>query len=132
MPPRPQGAKVHLRRGAHGAWVIEIRYRGSTLRDVAGNRIIGGQDGYYNNRIIEDDLWQLRGEIEREFEGSFLSSLVAGVNYTNTFSGVAVKANVDVVGGNTKDSFQNANGTAAPTATTLPAGGSSSYPCSPV
>jgi iron complex outermembrane receptor protein len=51
--------------------------------DVNGNRIIGGQDGYYNDRIIEDDLWQLRGEIEKEFQGGFVSSVVAGVNYTN-------------------------------------------------
>jgi iron complex outermembrane recepter protein len=56
---------------------------GGDQTDVNGNRIIGGQDGYYNNRIIEDDLWQLRGEIEREFEGGLLSSVVAGVNYTN-------------------------------------------------
>jgi iron complex outermembrane recepter protein len=56
---------------------------GGNQTDVNGNRIIGGQDGYYNNRIIEDELWQLRGEIEREFDGSLLSSVVAGVNYTN-------------------------------------------------
>ncbi len=41
------------------------------------------QAGYYNNRIVEDELWQFRGEVEREFEGSFLRSVQVGLNYTN-------------------------------------------------
>ncbi|MFM2411142.1 MAG: hypothetical protein RL481_1970, partial [Pseudomonadota bacterium] len=41
------------------------------------------QAGYYNNRIIEDELWQFRGEVEREFEGSFIRSVQVGLNYTN-------------------------------------------------
>jgi predicted porin len=48
----------------------------------------------------------------------------AGVNYADTLGGISAKANVDVMGGNTKDSFQNPSGTANPTAAALPAGGS--------
>ena len=49
---------------------------------VNGDRILGGQDGYYNNRIIKDELWQYRVEVERELEG-FLRSVQVGVNYTD-------------------------------------------------
>jgi len=44
-----------------------------------GSRI---QAGYYNNRIVDDELIQVRGEIEREFESSFLSAVKVGANYT--------------------------------------------------
>ncbi|MDR6833789.1 MULTISPECIES: TonB-dependent receptor [unclassified Sphingopyxis] len=54
---------------------------GGDQTGVNGGRIRGGQDGYYNNRIIEDELWQYRVEIERELEG-FLKSVQFGVNYT--------------------------------------------------
>lgn len=49
---------------------------------VNGGRIVGGQDGYYNNRIIEDELWQFRGEVERDIGGIFRSVQV-GFNYTD-------------------------------------------------
>lgn len=42
----------------------------------------GGQDGYYNNRIIDDRLTQYRGELERELTG-FFSSVKAGLAYTD-------------------------------------------------
>ena len=45
-----------------------------------GSRV---QAGYYNDRQIEDELIQFRGELEREFESSFLSSVKVGVNYTD-------------------------------------------------
>ncbi len=41
------------------------------------------QAGYSNNRIIEDELWQFRTEVEREFENGFLRSLQFGLNYTS-------------------------------------------------
>ena len=41
------------------------------------------QAGYYNNRHVDDRIWQYRAEVEKELEGAFLSSLQAGVNYTN-------------------------------------------------
>lgn len=41
------------------------------------------QAGYSNNRIVEDELWQFRTEVEREFEGSFLRSVQFGLNYTS-------------------------------------------------
>jgi iron complex outermembrane receptor protein len=47
-----------------------------------GPDIIGGQDGYYNNRNVEDELKQFRAELEKEFDGGFLKSLRAGINYT--------------------------------------------------
>ncbi len=40
------------------------------------------QVGYYNNRIIDDELWQFRGQLEKELEGGFLSGVKAGFNYT--------------------------------------------------
>lgn len=41
------------------------------------------QAGYYNNRIINDELMQYRVEVERELENSFISSVQFGLNYTN-------------------------------------------------
>ncbi len=41
------------------------------------------QAGYSNNRIVDDELWQFRTEVEREFEGSFLRSVQFGINYTS-------------------------------------------------
>jgi iron complex outermembrane recepter protein len=55
---------------------------GGDQTGVDGRRIRGGQDGYYNNRIIKDELWQYRVEIERELEG-FLRSVQFGANYTD-------------------------------------------------
>jgi iron complex outermembrane receptor protein len=40
------------------------------------------QAGYYNNRILEDELFQLRGEVEREI-GGFLDAVKVGVNFTD-------------------------------------------------
>ncbi|HEX8669918.1 MAG TPA: TonB-dependent receptor [Allosphingosinicella sp.] len=40
------------------------------------------QAGYYNNRIVNDELWQFRGELERELETGFVSAVKVGVNYT--------------------------------------------------
>ncbi|MBX7502312.1 TonB-dependent receptor [Qipengyuania sp. YG27] len=48
-----------------------------------GDSILGGQDGYYNNRIIKDTIWQARMEVEKEFNGNFFRSLQAGVNFTD-------------------------------------------------
>lgn len=55
---------------------------GGDQTGVDGTRIRGGQDGYYNNRIIKDELWQYRVEVERELDG-FLKSVQFGVNYTD-------------------------------------------------
>lgn len=46
------------------------------------------QAGYYNNRIIDDELFQFRTEIEKEFEGSFLRSVQFGLNYTTREKGL--------------------------------------------
>lgn len=40
------------------------------------------QAGYYNNRLIDDELKQFRVEVEKEFEDSFISSVQFGMNYT--------------------------------------------------
>lgn len=45
-----------------------------------GSRV---QAGYYNNRIIEDELKQFRVEVEKELEGSFIRAVKVGANYTN-------------------------------------------------
>ena len=43
--------------------------------------IAGGQDGYYNDRVVDDELWQFQADIEKEFDGGFLSSIVTGFDY---------------------------------------------------
>ncbi|WP_294012539.1 TonB-dependent receptor [Sphingomonas sp.] len=48
----------------------------------AGPDTPGGQDGYYNNRIVDDVLKQYRGDVEREL-GGFLSSVRAGLSLTD-------------------------------------------------
>ncbi len=58
---------------------------GGTQIGVDGTTITGGQDGYYNNRIIKDKLWQVRGEAEKDFDNSFLRSVQVGLNYTNRY-----------------------------------------------
>ena len=55
---------------------------GGTQIAPDGTSILGGQDGYYNNRIIKDRIWQLRGDVEKELD-SYLSSIQAGVNFTD-------------------------------------------------
>lgn len=50
---------------------------------VNGTRIVGGQDGYYNNRFIKDKLFQARADVGKDFDGSFLSNVQAGLNYTD-------------------------------------------------
>nr|WP_310522491.1 TonB-dependent receptor [Polymorphobacter sp.] len=47
-----------------------------------GPSIQGGQDGYYNNRSIKDELLSFRGSVERKFEGA-ISAIQAGANYTD-------------------------------------------------
>ncbi|HSX55771.1 MAG TPA: TonB-dependent receptor [Sphingomonas sp.] len=43
----------------------------------------GRQHGYYNDRIVEDELFSYLAEVEREFEGGFLSSIKLGANYVD-------------------------------------------------
>lgn len=56
---------------------------GGTQIAPDGISIINGQDGYYNNRKIKDELWQFRTEVEHEFESGPLHSFQVGLNYTN-------------------------------------------------
>lgn len=44
-----------------------------------GDRV---QAGYFNNRVIDDELKQFRAELEREVEGGFFAAFKAGANYT--------------------------------------------------
>ncbi|MCJ2181447.1 TonB-dependent receptor [Novosphingobium sp. 1949] len=55
---------------------------GGTQVAADGTTITGGQDGYYNNRKINDELWQFRVEVGKELSGGPFSSLQAGWNYT--------------------------------------------------
>lgn len=55
---------------------------GGTQIAVNGTRIDGGQDGYYNDRIVKDRLYQVRGEVTRHFDGA-LSSVQFGLNFTS-------------------------------------------------
>ena len=56
---------------------------GGTQIAPDGTSIINGQDGYYNNRHIKDELWQFRTEVAHEFESGPLHSFQVGMNYTN-------------------------------------------------
>ena len=40
----------------------------------------GRQHGYLNNRIVDDEILQLSGELEREFQGGFLKAARIGAN----------------------------------------------------
>ena len=42
-----------------------------------------GGTGYSNNRIVNDRIWQYRGEIAKDLDTGFLSRGVFGVNYTD-------------------------------------------------
>ena len=54
---------------------------GGTQIATNGTRIDGGQDGYYNDRIVKDKLHQFRIEVGHRFD-SAIESVVAGINYT--------------------------------------------------
>ncbi len=56
---------------------------GGTQIGVNGDRIVNGQDGYFNNRIVRDALKQYRVEVSKEFETNFLRSVQFGLNYTD-------------------------------------------------
>lgn len=56
---------------------------GGTQIGTDGTTIVGGQDGYYNNRIVKDELWQFRVEVSKNFDKGPFSSIQAGWNYTN-------------------------------------------------
>ena len=55
---------------------------GGTQIGTDGTTITGGQDGYYNNRKIKDELWQFHVEVERELDSGPFRSIQAGWNYT--------------------------------------------------
>jgi iron complex outermembrane receptor protein len=48
-----------------------------------GGAPLGHQEGYYNNRIIDDEIKSYQLEFGREFEGSFISKVSAGLGYTD-------------------------------------------------
>jgi iron complex outermembrane receptor protein len=54
---------------------------GGTQIATNGTRIDGGQDGYYNDRIVKDKLYQFRGQLTRHFDGP-IESVQFGLNYT--------------------------------------------------
>lgn len=56
---------------------------GGDQTSANGLRIVGSQDGYYNNRIVTDEIVQARAEAEKEFGESFLRSIQLGLNYTD-------------------------------------------------
>nr|WP_284126170.1 TonB-dependent receptor [Parerythrobacter aestuarii] len=43
----------------------------------------GTQAGYFNDRIVDDELLQFRFHVEKAIEGGFISAIKAGMNYTN-------------------------------------------------
>ena len=55
---------------------------GGNTTNPNGQGIVNGQDGYYNNRRVKDDLYAFRGSLEKKIE-SPLSAIQVGVNYTD-------------------------------------------------
>jgi iron complex outermembrane receptor protein len=55
---------------------------GGNVANPGGQPILGGQDGYFNDRTIKDELYAIRGQIERRFDGP-IAAIQAGFNYTN-------------------------------------------------
>jgi iron complex outermembrane receptor protein len=55
---------------------------GGDVANPGGQPIRGGQDGYFNDRSITDELYAFRGQVERKFEGP-ISGIQVGLNYTN-------------------------------------------------
>ena len=55
---------------------------GGNVANPGGQPIVGGQDGYYNDRQINDELYAFRAQVERKLEGP-ISAIQAGVNFTN-------------------------------------------------
>ncbi|MFM9828746.1 MAG: TonB-dependent receptor [Sphingomonas sp.] len=43
------------------------------------------QAGYYNNRVVNDELKQYRGQVEKDLENGPISSVQVGLNYTDRF-----------------------------------------------
>ena len=43
----------------------------------------GRQHGYYNDRIVDDELFSYLAEIEKEFDGGFFKSVKLGANYVD-------------------------------------------------
>jgi iron complex outermembrane receptor protein len=41
------------------------------------------QPGYYNNRIVNDRIWQVHPEISKDLNSGFFSRVAVGANYTN-------------------------------------------------
>lgn len=56
---------------------------GGNITPATGPRIINGQDGYYNDRQVRDELKQFRASAERELDSGFLKSLEIGGAYTD-------------------------------------------------
>lgn len=56
---------------------------GGNITPANGPGIVNGQDGYYNNRGVKDELKQFRASVERELSGGFLKSIEVGAAYTD-------------------------------------------------
>jgi iron complex outermembrane recepter protein len=56
---------------------------GGNITPATGPGIVNGQDGYYNNRLVKDELKQFRASVERDLDSSFLKSVEAGAAYTD-------------------------------------------------
>ena len=71
-----------------------------------GGAPLGRQHGYYNNRTVDDEILQLSGELQREFESSLINRVRVGANWVKrdksltpeeyylTIAGTALQAQV--------------------------------------
>jgi iron complex outermembrane receptor protein len=56
---------------------------GGNITPASGPGIVNGQDGYYNNRGVKDELKQFRASVERELDTGFLKAVEVGAAYTD-------------------------------------------------
>lgn len=55
---------------------------------LLGDQRNWGGPGYYNNRIVNDRIWQYHGEVSKDLESNIFSQFVVGANYTNHHKGL--------------------------------------------
>lgn len=65
-----------------------------------GGAPTGHQEGYFNDRIIDDEIKSFQAQVAHEFEGGFVSKLTSGFSYTDrTKSKTPVEAYLNLAGG---------------------------------
>lgn len=65
-----------------------------------GGAPLGSQEGYFNDRIIDDEILSFQAQVAKEFDTGFLSKVTGGLSYTDrTKSKTPVEAFLNLAGG---------------------------------